>query len=149
MMKKLKTILLVITLIASYSLTAQVAINTDGTSANSSAMLDVKSDTAGILIPRMEQIKREAISNPATGLLVYQSDGTSGYYYYNGSNWIGITGIGAGAISTTACIDYDGNAYLTFAIGNQVWMAENLRVTSYRNGDAIPNVTGQFSMEWT
>jgi len=35
--------------------------------------------------------------------------------------------------------DFDGNIYQTVNIGPLVWMTENLKVTHYRNGDAIPN----------
>lgn len=44
-------------------------------------------------------------------------------------------------------IDIGGNVYQTVKIGDQWWMAENLKVTHYRNGDAIPNVTD--GTEWT
>ncbi len=42
--------------------------------------------------------------------------------------------------------DIDGNVYQTVKIGVQWWMAENLKVTHYRNGDAIPNITD--NSEW-
>jgi len=71
---------------------AQVGIGT--TSPNLSSMLDIKSTTSGILIPRMTLTQRNAITvNTATiGLLIYQTDNTSGFYYYNGTSWVPFTG---------------------------------------------------------
>ena len=43
-------------------------------------------------------------------------------------------------------IDVDGNKYKTIQIGNQVWMAENLRVTHFANGDEIPAI--EDDKEW-
>ncbi|MFC1731113.1 SUMF1/EgtB/PvdO family nonheme iron enzyme [candidate division KSB1 bacterium] len=54
-----------------------------------------------------------------------------------------ISGNGA---ETGTVTDIDGNTYQTIKIGDQWWTAENLKVTHYRNGDAIPNVTGD--SEW-
>lgn len=62
-----------------------VAINTDGSTADASAMLDISSTDKGMLIPRMTATQRGNISNPATGLLVYQTDGTAGLYYNSGT----------------------------------------------------------------
>jgi uncharacterized protein (TIGR02145 family) len=45
-----------------------------------------------------------------------------------------------------ACTDADGNNYPVVQIGSQMWMAENLKTTKYRNGDPIPNVTE--ATEW-
>ena len=47
---------------------------------------------------------------------------------------------------TGTMTDIDGNVYQTVKIGNQWWMAENLKATHYRNGDDIPNEPG--TDEW-
>lgn len=66
---------------------AQIGINIDGSNPDTSAMLDVKSTTLGLLIPRMIESQRDLISGPATGLIIYQMDQTPGFYYYSGSAW--------------------------------------------------------------
>lgn len=53
------------------------------TTGNTSSVLDVKSVLKGFLAPRMTQAQRIAIATPADGLLVYQTDGTKGFYFYN------------------------------------------------------------------
>jgi hypothetical protein len=66
---------------------AQVGINIE--TPDASAALDITSTTGGLLVPRMTEIQRDAISPAATGLMIYQTDGTPGFYYYNGSSWEG------------------------------------------------------------
>ena len=43
--------------------------------------------------------------------------------------------------------DIDGNVYHSIKIGTQIWMLENLKVTHYRNGDSIPNISN--TTEWS
>jgi len=77
------------TLLAAVLLTAttfaQVGINTE--TPDASAALDITSTTGGLLVPRMTETQRDAITSAATGLMIYQTDGTAGFYYYNGSSW--------------------------------------------------------------
>lgn len=60
------------------------------TSPDNAAALEVSSTTQGFLPPRMTQSQRGLIptSNQSAGLLVYQTDGSSGYYFYTGSAWV-------------------------------------------------------------
>ncbi len=69
------------------SFTQSVAINADGSPADTSAILDVKSTIKGILIPRMTSAQRNAIAIPAIGLLVYDTD-TRVIMLYNGTVWV-------------------------------------------------------------
>ncbi len=75
--------LLIACLLLSVAATAQVGIGT--TSPNTSAALDIASTTSGLLVPRMTHAQLIAIALPATGLLVFQSDGTAGFYFNSGT----------------------------------------------------------------
>ena len=56
-----------------------------------SAQLDISATNKGILVPRLTAAQRNAIGNPTRGLLVFQTDGTPGFYYYGGGAWINLT----------------------------------------------------------
>jgi hypothetical protein len=85
----IKFVLSVFLILAVYDVAAQsLAINTDGSTANSSAILDVKSTNKGVLIPRMSKTEKNAIASPANGLLIYQDTPDSvGFYYYKSGIW--------------------------------------------------------------
>lgn len=62
------------------------SINDDGSSPDPSSVLQVQSNSKGLLIPRMTKAQRNAIPNPADGLMIYQTDGLRGMYYYDNFN---------------------------------------------------------------
>jgi uncharacterized protein (TIGR02145 family) len=66
---------------------AQIGIGTKTPAA--SAALEVTSSTnnKGILIPRITAAQKDAISNPAEGLMIYQTSAPSGFYFYSGTGW--------------------------------------------------------------
>ena len=81
----MKHILLPLFLLMTIYSAAQVGIGTK--IPEPSAMLEVKSNSKGVLISRMTESERSAIKSPAAGLLVYQTDGSAGFYYHTGSEW--------------------------------------------------------------
>lgn len=64
-------------------------------SPDASAALDVTSTTTGVLIPRMTTAQYNAITSPATGLLVYCTDDNK-FYYYDGAQWVTMVSIVGG-----------------------------------------------------
>ena len=108
-MKKIFLFSLITFITITSSFAQNVAINADASLPNSSAMLDVKSTSKGMLIPRVAltgTADATTISSPATSLMVYNTatagSGTTavipGYYYWAGS-WVRMVGQKGGAVS--------------------------------------------------
>jgi uncharacterized protein (TIGR02145 family) len=96
-----------------------VAINTDGSPANASAILDLKSTNQGLLPPRMTETQRNAISAPAAGLIVYCTNcGAGESQYYNGTSWVNMVG-GTAAVPIPSVTSTTG----------EIWMDRNLGAT--------------------
>ncbi len=128
-----------------------VSINTDGSAADSSAILDVKSDSKGILIPRTSTTSRLGIINPANGLMLYDTT-TSTFWFYNGAGWneinTGITGWSLGGNAGTDPANHfigtTDNLPLRLRLNN-IWAGElNSDLKNYFIGDSagITNTTG-------
>ena len=73
-MKYIKFYILLLAVLITAGVSAQVSINNDGTAPDGSAMLDVQSTEKGMLVPRMTTAQRPAIASPANGLLVFDND---------------------------------------------------------------------------
>jgi hypothetical protein len=68
-----------------FTTNAQVGIGTF--TPDSSAALHIKDTTRGLLIPTVTIMQRNAIHNPAEGLMVYQTEGTKGFWYFTSGQW--------------------------------------------------------------
>ncbi|WP_292949310.1 cell wall anchor protein [Olleya sp. UBA1516] len=81
---KISIVLIVVFISVNFQAVAQVGIGT--LSPDASAMLEVNSTEKGMLAPRMTSAQRIAISNPAEGLLVFDTD-INVFYFYDGNVW--------------------------------------------------------------
>lgn len=85
----LKKYLLLVFTLACFKLifSQSVAVNSDGSPPDPSAMLDIRSNNKGLLIPRMTTAEKNAIASPAEGLKLFDTD-TKTFWFYNGTGWI-------------------------------------------------------------
>ena len=67
---------------------ASVHIGGGANAPEATAVLEVNSTTKGFLFPRMTSAQRLAIGSPATGLMVYQTDGREGVYIFKSFGWV-------------------------------------------------------------
>jgi uncharacterized protein (TIGR02145 family) len=132
-MKLTKKLLFIGIIIINIDAVAQVGIGT--TTPDPSAQLDVHSTSKGFLPPRMTQEQRDAILKPVPGLIIWCNNcvaPTGELQVFNGSNWTNMSGGTTPSGTVTIC--------------NQVWMAKNLDVATFRNGDPIKQIKND--AEW-
>lgn len=145
------SILFVLSLFAvNFAFSQNIGINATGATPDASAILDVSSTTKGMLIPRMTTADRTAITSPATGLVVYDTNLNS-FYYYNGTSWQWLLNSASGWNTTGNASTVAGTNFIgtTDAIDfvTKTNNTERMRVTSGGNvgiGTSAPNAALQF-----
>lgn len=127
---------IIVLLLMSISISSFAQIGIGTTLPDASAVLDMTSTTQGVLIPRMTTAQRTAITSPAIGLQVYDTD-TNAVWLYNGATWIQGSG-GAGKFIEGAASDiayYDGRVGIgrnAFSTAHKLWV-EGAKTTDGTN----------------
>ncbi len=128
-MKSPLIILLLYCSITTFCQTKGVSISTTGSAPDASAILDVSSTNKGALIPRMSKAQRDAISNPALGLQIYDTT-THCFEAYGFGSWQTLSCLCTGAPSAPGAITGTGSvcAHATNLVFSVPFV---LNVTSY------------------
>jgi len=135
------------TLLASVLLTAttfaQVGINIENP--DESAALDITSTTGGLLPPRMTNVERQAISNPAAGLQVFVTDFDGGrFMFYDGTEWgtLSFTEKRPGAPTIGTAVAVNAQATVPFTAPSSDGSSA---ITSYTATSSPGGITGTLS----
>ena len=141
-MNRLLTLLFLSSVFCTTGVYAQnVGVGTS--SPDNSAKLDVSATDGGLLIPRMTEVQRDAIATPATGLMIFQTDGAAGFYYYDGAAWTAI-GSGSGTSTDDQNISGSGLSGTTLTIGIEGGSSETVDLASLQDGTGTDdqNISG-------
>ena len=133
----------------SFGYSQNVGIGT--TTPDASSILELNSSTLGFLVPRMTAVQKTAIAAPATGLLIYQTDGTAGFWYFDGTVW---AQFGGGSVEKIDDLidgksDFDGSqnyssVFLGYQAGQNDDLSDNQNTgTGYQA--LYSNTTGYFN----
>ncbi len=140
-MKNITYLLFLLVTTISFS---QVGIGTASPSASS--LLDITSTDAGLLIPRMLQSERDAIQDPATGLMVYQTNNTPGFYYYDGSGWIATGSVASGTMTQALYQDLTQAVKVTNTLTGDLNTATETVFSDFTTSNLIGTSSSDFSI---
>lgn len=118
MNKTVKQYIMLIGLLFAFGAKAQVGIGTS--TPDASAQLEILSSSKGLLIPRLSLIQRDGINNPANGLLIYQTNNSPGFYFYNNGQWqrlVNHAELGAGGNGSNGNTILSGNSSPSATVG--------------------------------
>ncbi len=119
------------------------------TTPDNSAILELYSTSHGFLVPRLTTTQRNAISSPATGLLIYNLDNQR-FEYYNGTQWVAVVSsvatvpfnLIASGTNTTATMVVGSGASITLGGGN---IEANKFIGTGSTTDAVDLATAEVS----
>ncbi len=141
-MKKLTTLFCLVAMFIVGNIQAQQNVGIGTTTPHASAALEISSNNKGVLIPRISFANRPAAA--AAGLLIYQTDIDSGFYYYNGSAWKYLPQEFLGGTGTTGQVNYWASNNKLAGSNQFFWdsAATKLRIGLDTNGTHKLNVAG-------
>ena len=106
------------------AMNAQVGINSDNSTPDLSAGLDVKFTNKGFLQPRMTTTQMNAISSPPAGLMVYNTT-LNVICWFDGTSWNTVPNHDG---KSCGSVTYGGQTYNSVIIVTQCWMTQNLNI---------------------
>jgi BclB C-terminal domain-containing protein len=127
-------------------LTSQAQVGIGTTTPHGSAQLDINSSSKGVLIPRLSKDDRDHIASPATGLLIFQTDDTPGFYFYNGSGWAPIAPQSSSGGGSETIIPFSGGEVITTSV-NSAGHPEQLSILGFGTSVGITGVTPESTGE--